>query len=126
MAFTLLATLLIQIIPLAKSEEEKDSLQFSKNSLSFALLASNGSVLCLGVAMVAQAFFNLTPKDHAFLGAGKYSHQSTDDPKLPINNISSVSQMKKTANNVVLKKRKKNRKGKKIDKLEVEKSPLSI
>jgi len=53
---------------LAKSGEEQNSLQFSSDSLSYALLFSNTSVLVIGLVWIAKSFFFPSEKEFEFVG----------------------------------------------------------
>jgi len=92
---------------LADSDEEKASFQISKNALSFALLISNGSVLVVGIVMIGQAFFNLTPKDYAFLGVEADTTLSISSSKHASTSVQSVTNKEYSGDKEEIKKREK-------------------
>ena len=98
---------------MADSDEEKASFQISKNSLSFALLISNGSVLVVGIVMIGPAFFNLTPKDYAFLGVEAETSLSVSSSKHASTKVQSVTNKESSGDKEEIKKERDSKKGKK-------------
>jgi len=53
---------------LASQVQGTDSLNFTSDSISYALLASNMSVLCVGIIMIANGFFFESDREFTALG----------------------------------------------------------
>jgi len=70
--FTLACTLLLRMNDLITTSENKQSLQFSPESLSMALLISNASVLFFGLILIGRSCFNTSEGN--FLDVGFDEH----------------------------------------------------
>ena len=67
-AFTLLITYSLKVNDLVTTNENKNNLQFSSDSLSYALLISNASVLMLGLSWIAKSMFAPSEKEFEAVG----------------------------------------------------------
>jgi len=90
-AFTLLCSFGLRMIEIT-SDEFKESIQFSSQTLSFALLASNASVLFVGIMFILKAVFVPTDKERDFIID---SHNKNKGVVTPINQDNSSASQEK-------------------------------